>query len=92
MTTKQKCEKLAKVLETVAEKLRDPKLGPDLWEQNEPTMQSLVGQVHIFLKRAMDLDSSDLPSTAKRKRTSKDINAEKDRDDRILNEWPDTLS
>lgn len=91
MTTKQKCEKLAKVLETVAEKLRDSDIGVKVWEQEEPTMQTLVAQVQLFLKKAMDVSSEGLPQTAKRpsKKKTKEISDEKD--NQILNDWPDII-
>lgn len=92
MTTKQKCEKLAKVLETVASKLRDPSLGEEIWQKNEPTMQALVAQVHMFLKKAMEMDTSNLPNTTTRKRKSKDTNTEEERDHKLLHDWPDILS
>lgn len=91
MTTKQKCEKLAKVLETVASKLRED-VGTTIWEKEEPTMQALVAQVHLFLKKAMDATSGGLPHTAKRKRKPKDLNKEEEKEYRILHDWPDILT
>ena len=55
MTTKQKCKKLADVLDVVATKLRDDNIGIKVWEAEEPSMQSLVAQIHIFLKKAIEI-------------------------------------
>lgn len=89
MTTKQKCEKLAKVLETVVSKLRED-IGQEVWEKDEPTMQALIAQVHLFLKRAMDLTAGTNGKTVKRAKKNKDPKTEEE-DDRILNDWPDIL-
>lgn len=89
MTTKQKCEKLAKILETIAERLRQES-GAELWDKEEPTIQALVAQAQMFLKKAMDFESDDLPSTAKRRKVKK-TKTEDEKDDRILNDWPEIL-
>lgn len=92
MTSKQKCEKLARVLETVASKLREPELGVKIWEENEPTMQALVAQVHMFLKRAMEIDSAELPNTSTKKRKTKNMDEDEQKDFKLLHDWPDILS
>ena len=89
MTTKQKCEKLANALESVASKLRDPERSIALWERNEPSMQSLVAQVHLFLKREMEANS---PNTVKKGKKPKDMDSEEGKDYLILHDWPDILS
>jgi hypothetical protein len=89
MTTKQKCEKLAKILETIAERLRQDS-GAELWEKEEPTIQALVAQAQMFLKKAMDFESDDLPSTARR-RKPKNMKADEEKDYKILNDWPEIL-
>lgn len=91
MTTKQKCEKLAAVLETVAAKLRDSEIGEKVWEAEEPTMQTLVSQVHIFLKRAITLSATDTKSLKFKSKKSKNSAKEKDTDDAILNDWPEII-
>ncbi len=64
LTTKQKCEKLARVLETVASKISDPNMGEDIWKSEEPTLQILVAQLSILLKRADKLSKqSDIKNT-----------------------------
>lgn len=89
MTTKQKCEKLAKVLETVVSKLRED-IGKEVWERDEPTMQALVAQVHLFLKKAIDVSSERNVKTVKKSKRSKSADAEAE-DDKIMNDWPDIL-
>lgn len=87
MTDKQKCEKLASVLETVATKLRDPKIGIKIWETEEPTLQTLVAQISVILKRATDISNDALPrSLQKRGRTAKTKKAETEEEN-----WPDIL-
>lgn len=91
MTTKQKCEKFSRILETVVSKLRED-IGTKVWEKEEPTMQVLVSHAHIFLKKAMDISSTELPSTAKIKIKHKELKTEEEKEFNILNNWPDILS
>jgi hypothetical protein len=90
MTTKQKCDKLAKVLDTVASKLRED-IGVQVWENEEPTMQALVAQVHLFLKKAMDISANEVPQTTKRRKKTKELKDEEQKESKILNDWPDIL-
>lgn len=92
MTTKQKCEKLAKVLETIAAKLRDPEIGVKVWESNEPIMQSLVTHVHLFLKKALELETKgEAPKSARGKKSAAKRTEEEERDYRREMDWPDIL-
>jgi hypothetical protein len=85
MTTKQKCEKLANVLETVATKLRDTSIGTKVWEAEEPSLQILVAQLATILKRATDISNDIQPEPKKRGSQSKRI---REYDD----EWPDVIA
>jgi hypothetical protein len=80
MDTKQKCNKLANVLETFAAKLRDPQIGEELWESEEPTMQILVTQLQKALNKAAEVTKS---SSKKRVRVKKKVVEE--------DEWPDLI-
>lgn len=87
MSSKQKCETLAKALERVADKLREP-MGRKIWDEIEPTMQSLIAQVHLFLKKEIELTSEELPASKKSK--LKELKDD-DKDNQILNDWPDII-
>jgi hypothetical protein len=64
MTTKQKCEKLAKALDTVASKLRED-IGAEVWESEEPAVQALIAQVQVFLKKAILIENKKSSGTSK---------------------------
>lgn len=84
LTTKQKCEKLATVLETVAVKLRDEKLGAVLWETEELSIQTLVSKLSLILARAADI-TSDSPKGVRR--YSKKSTKAKE----VVDDWPDII-
>lgn len=84
LTTKQKCEKLAKTLEVVVSKLRDPAIGVELWHEEELTIQLLIGQITNFLAAAKKL-SSTKPTTTKVTKTISKKKVDKE-------EWPDIIS
>lgn len=52
MKTAEKCQKLSAVLETFAQKLRDPNIGVDLWDENEDTFLVLTSKLHKILTKA----------------------------------------
>ena len=79
MTTKQKCEKLAKVLEVVATKLKDESIGVAVWERESPTMIALGANLQIFLKAAIDVAS------AENKKADDAKNSEN------LDDWPEFI-
>ena len=56
MNPHNKCLKLASVLDTFAEKLRDPNIGVDLWAKNEASMRTLVTQLLLILNSAAELN------------------------------------
>lgn len=79
LTTKQKCEKLAKMLEIVATKMRDPDLGENIWEMEEPSIQVLVSQVSTLLSAAKKVSSNSTKNKAEAKLEENE-------------EWPDIIS
>jgi len=83
MTSKQKCDKLAKMLETVAGMLREPSLGTKVLEAEEPALQTLVAQLSIVFKRATQISKNENSSM---KRTGK-----KTKEDDVSDDWPDII-
>jgi hypothetical protein len=75
-TIEQKCEKLAKILETAADKLRDPDIGVEVWQKEGHAIQSLIAQLTTVLSRAKKISNS---ANYKKKKSE-------------IEEWPDTIS
>jgi hypothetical protein len=90
MTNKQKCDKLAKILETVAEKMRDPSIGGKVWTAEEPALQTLVAQLSIILKRATEI-SNDVPPRSLRKISGIRKGRNKE-EESVEDDWPDIIS
>lgn len=70
LTTKQKCEKLATMLDSVAVKLRNPDMGEEIWEMEEPTIQALVSQITTILSAAKKISTGvykDVKDSSKKK-------------------------
>lgn len=88
MTNKQKCDKLAKILETVAAKMRDPNIGNKVWETEEPALQTLVAQLSVLLKRATEI-SNDIPRRSLR---GSKINSKSKQEEEFEDDWPDVIS
>lgn len=81
MTTEEKCKKFAKVLESIASKLRDPNIGVPIWDKDNFMVQSFVSSAHMFLRTARAFEDS-VPSKNKHNNT-------KDKD--LLDNWPDII-
>jgi len=90
MTNKQKCDKLAKILDTVAEKMRDPSIGGKVWETEELALQTLVAQLSVILKRATEI-SNDIPPRSLRKSSLARRGKAKQEED-VEDDWPDIIS
>lgn len=79
MNEQYKCHKFAKVLETVAKKLRS-EIGETLWEKERHSINTLAANLQLLLILASKIEKEN-----SRKPVTTD-------DKNLLNDWPDIIT
>jgi hypothetical protein len=65
MTDEEYCKKVCDALEVLADKLRNPDIGQDLWTEEGIAFKTLIVQMRIILKKAAKLSSSSKKNISK---------------------------